>query len=142
MRWHWIGDNPLSQAESPRSVKHDLHPPTPEQAAAILNAAFTDLPWGVLLWLAMTTGARRGELCALSWDLLDFDNAVLVIRSSIAQDGGDDLGEGHQDAPATPYRARRGHRVLAAGVPSAVRSGRLGCRRDYRTRRPRILTIG
>jgi DNA-binding transcriptional regulator YhcF (GntR family) len=40
-----------------------------------------------LLWLAMTTGARRGELCALRWDLLDLDNAVLVIRTSIAQDG-------------------------------------------------------
>lgn len=87
VRWHWIGVNPLGQAESPRSVKHDPHPPTPDQAAAILNTAFTDLSWGVLLWLAMTTGARRGELCALRWDLLDLDNAVLVIRSSIAQDG-------------------------------------------------------
>lgn len=87
MRWHWIRVNPLGQAESPRAVRHDPHPPTPEQAAAILNAAFTDLPWGVLLWLAMTTGARRGELCALGWDLLDLDNAVLIIRTSIAQDG-------------------------------------------------------
>ncbi len=87
VRWHWISVNPLGQAESPRSVKHDPHPPTPEQAAAILNAAFSDLSCGVLLWLAMTTGARRGELCALRWDLVDLDNAVLVIRSSIAQDG-------------------------------------------------------
>ncbi|MGB8255379.1 MAG: tyrosine-type recombinase/integrase [Pseudonocardiaceae bacterium] len=87
VRWHWISVNPLGQAESPRSVKHDPHPPTPAQAAAILNAAFSDLAWGVLLWLAMTTGARRGELCALRWDLLDLDNAVLVIRTSIAQDG-------------------------------------------------------
>jgi integrase/DNA-binding transcriptional regulator YhcF (GntR family) len=86
VRWHWLSVNPLSQAESPRSVKHDPHPPTPDQAAAILNAAFTDLAWGVLLWLAMTTGARRGELCALRWDLLDLDNAVLIIRTSIAQD--------------------------------------------------------
>lgn len=49
MRCHWIRVNPLGQAESPRAVKHDPHSPTPEQAAAILNAAFTDLPWGVLL---------------------------------------------------------------------------------------------
>jgi integrase/DNA-binding transcriptional regulator YhcF (GntR family) len=87
MRWQWIRVNPLSETESPRAVKHDPHPPTPPQAAAILHAAFTDLPWGVMLWLAMTTGARRGELCALRWDLLDLDNAVLVIRTSIAQDG-------------------------------------------------------
>ncbi|MCA1602451.1 MAG: tyrosine-type recombinase/integrase, partial [Acidobacteria bacterium] len=87
VRWRWISVNPLEQAEPPRSPKHDPHPPTSEQAAAILNAAFTDVGWGVLLWLAMTTGARRGELCALRWDLLDLDKAVIVIRSSIAQDG-------------------------------------------------------
>lgn len=87
VRWHWISVNPLAQAESPRSVKHDPHPPTSEQAAAILNTAFTDVAWGAFLWLAMTTGARRGELCALRWNLLDLDNAVLVIQTSIAQDG-------------------------------------------------------
>jgi len=30
---------------------------------------------------------RRGELCAWRWDLLDLDQAVLVIRTSIAQEG-------------------------------------------------------
>jgi len=87
VRWNWISINPLDQAEPPRGVKHDPQPPTSEQAAAILNAAFSDVAWGVLLWLAMTTGARRGELCALRWGLLDLDKAVLTIRSSIAQHG-------------------------------------------------------
>ena len=87
VRWRWLAVNPLDQAEPPRGVKHDPHPPTAEQAAAILNEAFRDVTWGVLLWLAMTTGARRGELCALRWDHLDLDGAVLIIRSSIAQDG-------------------------------------------------------
>jgi integrase len=87
VRWRWISVNPLEQAEPPRGAKHDPHPPTSEQAAVILNAAFRDTGWGVLLWLAMTTGARRGELCALRWNLLDLNRAVLVIRSSIAQDG-------------------------------------------------------
>lgn len=87
VRWRWLHVNPLDQAEAPRSVKHDAQPPAPKQAAAILTAAFPDFAWGVLLWLAMTTGARRGELCALRWDLLDLDNAVIVIRTSIGQDG-------------------------------------------------------
>lgn len=88
VRWRWITVNPLEQAEPPRASKHDVEPPTSAQAAAILNAAFADLRWGTLLWLAMTTGARRGELCALRWDLLDLDQAVLAIRTSIAQEGG------------------------------------------------------
>src|SRR6266511_2975216 len=48
----------------------------------------TELAWGMLVWLAMVTGARRGELCALRWDRLDFAIGVLTIRSSIAQRGG------------------------------------------------------
>ena len=60
----------------------------PQQAAAILTAAFAaDLGWGVLVWLAMTTGARRGELCALRWDGVDLDRGALSVRSAIAQDG-------------------------------------------------------
>jgi integrase len=87
VRWGWITINPLDQAEPPNAVAPDPHPPTPEQAAAIVNEAFKDLAWGMLVWVAMTTGARRGELCALRWDLLDLDNAVVSIRTSIAQDG-------------------------------------------------------
>jgi integrase len=39
----------------------------------------------MLVWLAMTTGARRGELCALCWDRIDFATGVLDIRTAVAQ---------------------------------------------------------
>jgi hypothetical protein len=42
----------------------------------------------MFVWLAMVTGARRGELCALAWDRLDFVAGVLSILSSIGQRGG------------------------------------------------------
>lgn len=87
IRWKWITINPLDQAESPKGPTSNPKPPTPEEAAAIVNEAFKDLRWGMYVWLAMTTGARRGELCALRWDQLDLDNAALWIRTSIAQDG-------------------------------------------------------
>ena len=87
VRWHWIGVNPLEQAEPPRGVKHDPQPPSAEQAAAIINSAFSDVAWGVMIWLAMTTGARRGELCALRWNELDLDNSVVTIKTSIGQNG-------------------------------------------------------
>jgi len=50
-----------------------------------INEAFKDPAWGTFVWLAMTAGARRGELYALRWDLLDLENAVVSIRTSIAQ---------------------------------------------------------
>jgi integrase len=87
VRWHWIAVNPLDQAEPPKAVKSDPDPPTPEQAAALVNEAFRDPAWGMLVWLAMTTGARRGELCALRLDRLALDRKLLTIRTSIGQDG-------------------------------------------------------
>lgn len=87
LRWRWISVNPLEQAEPPKSVKSEPDPPTADQAATIATKAFADTGWGMLVWLAMTTGARRGELCALRWSWLDLDNCVLRIRRSIAQDG-------------------------------------------------------
>jgi len=42
----------------------------------------------MLVWIAMVTGARRGELCALRWDRLDLTEHVLTIASSIRQRGG------------------------------------------------------
>ncbi len=87
IRWRWIGTNPIDQAEPPAPGRPDPQPPSPEQAARIATEAWKDLDWGMLVWLALMTGARRGELCALRWDRLDFATGVLTIRSSIAQSG-------------------------------------------------------
>src|SRR5689334_19569412 len=87
VRWRWVGSNPVRQAEPPALPKADPQPPTPAQAAAIATTAWADPDWGMLVWLAMTTGARRGELCALRWRDVDFTAAVLRIGSSIGQLG-------------------------------------------------------
>lgn len=79
--------NPIEHAQPPKRPTSNPHPPTLEEATAIVNEAFKDLSWGMFVWLAMTTGARRGELCALRWDWLDLDDASIWIRTSIGQDG-------------------------------------------------------
>jgi integrase len=85
VRWRWIGTNPVQQAEAPPQPAPDPNPPSPTQAARIVGEAWRDPDWGMLVWLAMTTGARRGELCALRWDRIDFATGVLDIRTAIAQ---------------------------------------------------------
>lgn len=87
VRWRWIGSNPVKQAEPPPLPKPDPQPPTPGQAAKIATTAWNDPDWGMFVWLAMTTGARRGELCAVRWNQIDFATGVLDIRSSIGQLG-------------------------------------------------------
>jgi hypothetical protein len=52
-----------------------------------VNAAWADLDLGLLVWLAMVTGARRGELCALRWRHVEPTRQILVLEASIAQDG-------------------------------------------------------
>jgi integrase len=47
--------------------------------------AWENLDLGPLVWLAMVTGPRRGELYALRWRHFDPHRRVLVIRASIGQ---------------------------------------------------------
>jgi integrase len=90
VRWHWLGVNPFDKADPLPVPRPEPKPPTADQAAAIVTAAFKDVDWGMLVWLAMVTGARRGELCALTWECFTLKPGagVVTIRSSIAQRGG------------------------------------------------------
>jgi integrase len=44
------------------------------------EATRQDPEWGLYLWLAVVTGARRGEMCALRWSHLDLDAGVITVR--------------------------------------------------------------
>ena len=66
IRWEWISVNPTVRARKPAPPSPDPQPPTAEETAALVTECWRwDL--GLFVWLAMTTGARRGELCALRW---------------------------------------------------------------------------
>jgi integrase len=87
VRWRWVALSPMGQANPPAAPRPNPQPPTTAEAAKILAAAFCDPDWGTFVWVAMTTGARRGELCALRWSKVDLDNGVIGIATSIAQTG-------------------------------------------------------
>jgi integrase len=71
-------------------VKPDLSPPNVQEVAELLAAAHEREPeFGRFLHLAATTGARRGEMCALKWRNIDFKKGALTIEHSIVElDGG------------------------------------------------------
>ena len=62
-----LGMNKAELAEAPSPAPTERDPPSAEEAAKLLNHAWSDPDWGLLLWLTMLTGSRRGELCALRW---------------------------------------------------------------------------
>lgn len=48
VRWKWVMVSPLGQAEPPAAPKPNPQPPSPEQAARIVNEAWKDPDWGTL----------------------------------------------------------------------------------------------
>ncbi|MGH3775303.1 MAG: hypothetical protein ACRDRR_06140 [Pseudonocardiaceae bacterium] len=81
----------------------------------VLDAAFElDDDWGTLVWLVMTTGVRRGEICALRWSRVDLDAAVIDFRRSYRLRRGIGDREGHQDPSDAPHRL--GHRDRGAAA--------------------------
>jgi integrase len=83
VRWDWIATNPARGAQRPRQTQPQPDPPSPSDAARIVDGAFAvDDDWGTLVWLVMTTGMRRGEVCALRWSRVDLDLGVVDVRRS------------------------------------------------------------
>lgn len=68
IRWGWVDTNPCVCADPPSRVRPDISPPTVGEIRQLIEAAEAkDLDLAVFLFLATTTGIRRGELCALRW---------------------------------------------------------------------------
>lgn len=74
-----------AQGETSRTVAPDV-----EQVGQLLDYAKAHRPeFGRYLHLAATTGARRGELCALRWQNIDVEASTLTIgRAIVAVRGG------------------------------------------------------
>jgi integrase len=81
LRWGWIPFNPMDSVRQPSKPKPNPRPPTPAETARLVEEATRQDPeWGVYLWLAVVTGARRGEMCALRWSHLDLDAGMMTVR--------------------------------------------------------------
>jgi integrase len=102
VRWRWVATSPVQQAEPPAAPKPNPEPPNAEDAARILNEAWKDPDWGTLVWLTMTTGARRGEQCGLRWKHVDLEHGVLTYHRSIGQDS-----EGTWEKDTKAHQQRR-----------------------------------
>jgi integrase len=83
MRWGWIDRNPATLATLPAARRHQVRPPSPEAAMALIDQATPLL--ALFLRLSAATGARRGEVCALRWDDVDLGLRLVHIHRSVLQ---------------------------------------------------------
>jgi integrase len=89
LRWGWIAVNSLEAVKRPRQQHPKPDPPTAEEAARIVSAAWEqDGDWGTFVWLTFITGARRGELLGLAWAHLDLPAGLLTIRRNLVRQNG------------------------------------------------------
>lgn len=90
VRWRWVGVNPVTMASPPAAPRPNPQPPSPREAARIVEESWKDPDWGALVWTAMTTGARRGELCAIRLHSVDLDEGreTLWLRRAIRKEHG------------------------------------------------------
>lgn len=81
IRWEWMDSNPADVARKPRQPTPEPTPPTADEAARIVEAAWAESDdWGALVWLVMVTGLRRAELLALRWRDVDLETGYLNVR--------------------------------------------------------------
>ncbi|MEM9468479.1 MAG: site-specific integrase [Actinomycetota bacterium] len=81
--------NPARTARTPKGTKRQVRPPTPEQVRALID----HLPAGAVRTFVVvmaSTGARRGELCAVRWDAIEHapDGPTLIIRDAVSKGDG------------------------------------------------------
>ena len=78
----YIRNNPTEVCELPRVEKREIKPLEPEQMKVLLKAIEGHI-YEDLYIVDMFTGLRRGELCALTWDCVDFKNGTLYINKQL-----------------------------------------------------------
>ena len=76
--------NPCSAVRVPKNLpKKRREPPTEDQ----LIRVSPDSEGGLFAFFLLYTGLRRGELLALRWEDIDFENHVITVRQAVAYPG-------------------------------------------------------
>ncbi len=82
VQWQLLSRNPADGVKPPRPGRHEIRVITAEEAGRLMAAA-SDATLHMLVYLALTTGARQGELLALRWQDVDLERGVLhVVRTA------------------------------------------------------------
>lgn len=86
VKWGWLTTNPAAAASPPRPKRHTIAVPEATDVLRLMTAAKAVNPGlPVFFRVAATTGARRGELCALRWRDIDLEAGQLTISRGLVE---------------------------------------------------------
>ena len=78
VKWQLLGSSPCKAVEAPRKPKYVAQVYSPLQLQLLLTIV-ADTTLELPIVLAVTCGLRRGEVCGLRWQDIDFDNTTAHI---------------------------------------------------------------
>jgi integrase len=79
-----ISTNPVEDASRPMVQRHEIQALEPAESASLLNAARSTRMFPII-FLALATGLRRGEVLGLRWSDVDLDRRTLTVKQSLEQ---------------------------------------------------------
>lgn len=82
VEWQLLTANPANATRPPRPTQTEIPMLSPEVLQGLLEAAGKTRLYA-LIYLAMMTGLRRGELLGLRWEDVDIERRTLAVRQAL-----------------------------------------------------------
>jgi len=86
-----IEKNPCRGVKAPYPKQAEIHPLSKQEAKQLLKQIKDNISLYTIIYVAIYTGLRRGELLALRWKDIDLDNNRLFVRRSVNEIRGEGL---------------------------------------------------
>jgi integrase len=111
-KWDLVDRPATDRATPPKQSSAAVRAPSPEVVWGLIEEAKRrDLPvLAAAVFVAATTGLRRGEMCALRWSDLDFDARTLTVARAVK----------HNDGPGWSVGDTKTHKVRRIAIDPAT----------------------
>ncbi len=85
-----IPSNPFDLVDAPKRKKKPINSLSGTEVAKLNEAlrGFGPSPLAIGVRIALSTGMRQGEICALRWSDIDLDSKTIRVNHSLSRDSG------------------------------------------------------
>lgn len=95
VEWQVIRENPCARVKPPKEERKNVHYLDEKQAAIFLDALQGQpFQYRAMVTTLLYSGMRRGELCGLEWEDVDFQNDLINIRRNAVYIPGKGIEDG------------------------------------------------
>jgi integrase len=82
----YISHNPSDACTLPKVIRKEIKPLDQKDIVNFLKLIENDEPLKELFLVALFTGMRKGEICGLPWNCVDFDKGSICIKQQLSKE--------------------------------------------------------